>query len=186
MANAMKKIVMNLYGEGTRVDVLDSYEDVIQCYNAMASGEYSDIEVDGNNYSYDDFGKCIQSEEWPEDIYDEDKEEFIDDAYKEFEGKAPSDVFSFEGCFLYDPEGSVEDAESIQLVQTKVSASVTIEISEDEEFDPKKLHFMYAEFALPDCEMGIDSGVVYNGKYYDIELDFDSEREISVETVWEA
>ena len=175
----MKKIVMNLYGEGARVDVLDSNEDVIECYNAMVDDEYFDIEVDGKNYSYDDFGEGIRDCEWPDDIDD-------DEVYKQFEDKEPYEVFSFEGCNLYEPEESVEGAESIQVVQTKISASVTIEICEDEEFDPEKLHFMRTEFVLPDSEMEVNCGVVYNGKQYDIELDIDSEREISVETVWEA
>ena len=177
--SAMKKIVMNLYGEGARVDVFDSDEDVIECYNAMVDDAYFDIEVDGKNYSYDDFGECIRSCEWPDDTDD-------DDAYRQFEGKNPYEVFSFEGCNLYEPEESIEGAGSIQVVQTKVSASVTIEICEDEEFDPKKLHFMCADFVFPDSEMEVNSGVVYDGRQYDIELDIESEKEISVETVWEA
>lgn len=186
MANAMKKVVVNLYGEGLRIDVLDSDEGVIECYNAMVDDGYFDIEVDGKNYSYDDFGKSIDKSVWPDDIYDYGEDDFINDAYKEFETDDPSQVLSFKGCDLYEPEESVEGAESILVVQTKVSASATIEICEDEEFDPKKMHFMCAYFVLPDGDMEVNCGVVYNGKQYDIELDIDSEREISVETVWQA
>ena len=180
-----KKIVMNLYGEGARIDVFDSDEGVIECYNAMVNDAYFNIEVDGTEYSYDDFGRYINKNEWPDDMYDDDWK-FINDAYKEFEGKEPCEVLSFEGCDLYYPEESFEDAGVINVVQTKVSASVTIEIGEDEEFDPKELHFMYAIFVLPDRDIEINCGVLYNGKQYAIELDIDSEREIGLETVWEA
>ena len=180
----MRKIVMNLYGEGARVDVLYSDEGVIECYNAMVDNAYFDIEVDGEEYSYDDFGMSVRRGEWPDDMFDDG--EPINDVYKEFVDKEPEQVLSFEGCNLYEPEESVEDAEIIRVVQTKVSASVTIEIGEDEEFDPKELHFMYAEFVLPDRDIEINCGVLYNGKQYAIELDIDSEREISVDTVWEA
>ena len=72
------------------------------------------------------------------------------------------------------------------MIQTKIPATVTIELNVDEEFDPKKVHFMYSEFVTPDEELEINPGVVYNGKQYDIELDVESEREISVDTIWEA
>ena len=182
----MKKIVMNLYGEGVRIDVLDTGEDVIGCYNALVTDAYFDIEVDGKNYSYDDFGECIRSCEWPDDTDD-------DDAYRQYDGNDPDEVFSFERCS--NPE-ETEGAESVQVVQTKVSASVTIEICEDEEFDPKRLHFMRNEFSYPDPNYPdnrriarykeVNCGVIYDGRQYDIELDIDSEKEISVETVWEA
>ena len=186
MANAMKKVVVNLYGEGLRIDVLNSDEDVINCYNAMVNDAYFDIEVDGKNYSYDDFGEGIEDCEWPDDIDD-------DEVYKPFVDNEPGEVFSFERC---DSPAETEGAASIQIVQTKVSASVTIEICEDEEFDPKKLHFLLNEFSYPDPKYPdnpriaryqlVNCSVIYNGKQYDIELDIDSEREISVETVWQA
>lgn len=185
--SAMKKIVMNLYGEGARVDVLDSNEDVIECYNAMVDDEYFDIEVDGKKYSYDDFGGCIRSGEWPDDIYDYGEEKFIDEAYEKFKNRDTPCLalpLTNEGCFLADE--CLEGVESILVAQTKVSASVTIEICEDEEFDPKKLHFMRNCFVFPDSEMDVNCGVVYNGEQYAIELDIESEKEISVETVWEA
>ena len=182
-----REIHIHLYGEGCRLDVFDTDDDLMDCHNAMRDGEYFDIKViDGENeteYSYGDFGNQITSYEWPEDIYDEGEEKFIDPAYAQFEGKQPDEVFDFGGCDLYEAED--EGAGRIEWIQTKVPATVSIELNDDEKFDPKKLHFIYSEFVIPDAELEINTGVVYDGKQYEIDLDIDSEREISNETVWE-
>lgn len=183
----MKEIQIQLYGEGTRLDVFDTEDDLMECHNAMRDGEYFDIKViDGKKetpYSYSDFGDQITSYEWPEDIYNPEEEKFIDPAYAQFEGKQPDEVFDFGGCDLYEAEE--EGVGRIELIQTKIPAYVTIKIKEDEKFDPKKLHFIYSEFVVPDAELEINTGVVYDGKQYEIELDIESEREISSDTIWE-
>ncbi len=182
----MREIKIYLYGEGRRLDVFDSDGDFQECYNAMRDEEYFEIKVqDGEKeteYSYTDFGSQIRGYEWPEEVYD--GERFIDSNYVQFEGKDPSEVFEFGGCDLCEAEE--EGVGRIDLIQTKIPATVTIELNVDEEFDPKKVHFMYSEFVTPDEELEINPGVVYNGKQYDIELDVESEREISVDTIWEA
>lgn len=183
----MRSVKIHLYGEGCRLDV---YGDggFSECYNAMRDSEYSAIKViDGDKeteYSLDDFGNQMTGSEWPEDIYNEDEEKFIDPSYAQFEGKTPNDVFDFGGCDLYEAED--EGVENIEYIQTKISAFVNIELNDGEEFDPKKLHFIYSEFVVPDAEIEVNTGVIYDGKQYDIDLDIDSEREISTETIWEA
>ncbi len=183
-----KEIEIRLYGEGTRLDVFDTDEDFMECHNAMRDSEYFDIKViDGKSetaYSLDDFGNMITGYEWPEDIYDSDSEKFIDPVYEQFEGKTPGEVYEFGDCDLYEAEG--EGVGRIEMIQTKVPAHVTIKIKNGEKFDPKKLHFIYSEFVVPDAELEINTGVVYDGKQYEIELDVESEREISSETIWEA
>lgn len=185
----MKKINIYLYGEGRRLDVFDDAGDFCECHNAMRDSEYFQIKVkDGEketNYSYNDFGSQISSYEWPEEVYDEDEEKFIDSNYTQFEGKEPREVFDFGGCDLYGLEDDGEGGR-IDLIQTKIPATINIELNDDEVFDPKKLHFMYSEFVVPGAELEVNTGVVYDGKQYPIELDIDSEREISVETIWEA
>ncbi|MDE7440674.1 MAG: hypothetical protein K2M69_00710 [Muribaculaceae bacterium] len=183
----MKEIKIYLYGEGCRLDVYDDADEFSECYNAMRDSEYFEIKVkDGDKeteYEYSDFGSQISSSEWPEEVYDY-EEGFYDPKYAKFDGKEPSDVFEFGGCDLYEAEA--EGLGRIEMIQTKIPASVTIELHDDEEFDPKKLHFMYSEFVVPDAELEINPGVVYDGKQYEIELDVESEREISTETIWES
>lgn len=167
--------------------MFDSEEDLMECYNAMRDSEIYGITVaDGNEeteYSSDDLGHTIYSYEWPEDIYDEDRKEFLDPAYLEYADKTPSDVFHFAECDLLEAEDM--EIGRIELIQTKIHASVTIRIAENEKFDPKKFHFLYNEFVLPDTELEVNTAAVYDGKQYDIDLDCDSEREISTETIWE-
>ena len=183
-----KEIEIQLYGEGCRLDVYDTDDSFSECYNAMRDSEYFEIKVkDGDEeteYSLGDFGNQITSYEWPEDIYDSDAEKFIDPAYAQYDGKQPDEVFDFGGCDLYEAEE--EGVGRIEMIQTKVPAFITIKIKEGEKFDPKKLHFMYSEFVVPNAELEINTGVVYDGKQYDIELDVESEREISSERIWEA
>ena len=183
-----KEIEIQLYGEGCRLDVYDTDDSFSECYNAMRDSEYFEIKVkDGDEeteYSLGDFGNQITSYEWPEDIYDSDAEKFIDPDYAQYDGKQPDEVFDFGGCDLYEAEE--EGAGRIEMIQTKVPAYVTIKIKEGEKFDPKKLHFMYSEFVVPNAELEVNTGVVYDGKQYDIKLDVESEREISSETIWEA
>ena len=184
-AKNMKKINIDLYGEGTKLDVFDTEDDLMECYNAMRDGEYFEIcVVDGKQeieYHLDDFGCKIFRDDWPEDIYDEEK--IIDTDYLQFEGKMPSDVYEFGGCDLYEPED--KGVGRIELVQTKVTASATIELNDDEEFDPMKAHFMYAEFVVPGGELEVNTGIVYKGKQYPFEVGADSDREIIIETIWE-
>ncbi len=186
-APKMREVTVYLYGEGTRLDVFDSEEDLMDCYNAMRDSEiYSITVADGDEeteYSSDDLGHTIYSYEWPEDIYDEDRKEFLDPAYREYADKTPSDVFHFAECDLLEPED--QKIGRIELIQTKIHASVSIKIAENEKFDPKKFHFLYDEFVVPDAELEVNTAAVYDGKQYDIDLDCDSEREISTETIWE-
>lgn len=187
-APKLKKVRIDLYGEGTRLDVYDSEENLMECHYAMRDSEYFRITVnDGGEeteYSCDDMGDTIQGHEWPEDIYDEEQEKYLDPAYEQFADKTPSDVFDYCGCDLYDAEE--QEIGRIEWIQTKIPASVTIEIGEDEKFDPGKFHFLYDEFVTPDAELEVNTGVIYDARRYDIELDIDSEREIATETVWEA
>ncbi|MDE6447919.1 MAG: hypothetical protein K2L35_06330 [Muribaculaceae bacterium] len=187
-APKMKEVTISLYGEGTRLDVFDSEEDLMECHNAMRDSEYFRIAVfDGEEeteYSCDDLGSMIYGYEWPEEIYDEAEAKFLDPAYEQFADKTPSDVFDYCSCDLEEAEDM--EIGRIEWIQTKIQASVTIEIAENEKFDPKKFHFLYNEFVVPDAEIEVNTGVVYDGRQYDIELDIDSEREISSETIWEA
>ena len=181
-----KKICIYLYGEGTRLDVFDKEGELSECHNAISDSIYFEINVkDGDSkteYTYVDFGSQISSSAWPEEVYDEEERKFIDSNYTQFAGKEPGEVFEFEECDFYDAEE--EGLGRIELFQTKINASVTIEISDDEKFDPKKLHFMYSEFVTPYEELGVNAGVIYDGKQYDI--DIESEREISNDILWEA
>ena len=183
-----KEIQIQLYGEGCRLDVYDTEDDFSECYNAMRDSEYFEIKVKDRDteteFSLDDFGEKITSYEWPDDVFDSDIEKFIDASYAQFEGKEPNEVFDFGGCDLYEAEE--QGVGRIEIIQTKIPAYVTIKIKDGEKFDPKKLHFMYSEFVVPDAELEINTGVVYDGKQYEIELDVESEREISSDTIWEA
>lgn len=183
-ATPLKKIRIDIYGEGTRLDVYGYDDNLEECHNALRDGEYYSITVFENgeksSYSLEDLGSTIYSYEWPEDIFDE---QFIDSAYTQYEGKEPSDVFDFGECDLYDAED--ECIERIEMIQTKIVGSVYLELEANEKFDPKKLHFLYSEFVVPDAELEVNTAVVYNSKQYPIELDIESEREISNETIWE-
>lgn len=68
----------------------------------------------------------------------------------------------------------------------KGHAFINIEIPENDDFDPKKLHFIDDEFTFPDCNLDVNTRVVYDGKQYKIEVDPDSDYGCGGETIWEA
>lgn len=185
----MKKIEIELYGDACQIDTFDLDGELADCYVAMRDEEYTDITVrDGNEeteYSIDDLGGNLDIE-WPDDIYDWKTDKFIDSTYAQFKGKSPDEVFKIEdkwlNCYLSEPEGELSKIEAIIL---KGHAFINIEIPEGETFDPKKFHFIYGEFVLPDYELEVNIGAVYDGKQYKIEVDPDSE-EAWRETIWEA
>lgn len=187
----MKKIIIELFGEGCQIDTYDLNGDLADTYVAMRDGEYNDIIVrDGDeekDYSTNDFGENINPYEWPEDIYDWETEKFIDPTYVQFQGKKPEDIFKIEdkwiNCNILEPQGKLS---KIMWVPLKGYALVNIEIPDNETFDPQKFHFLYGEFVLPECELEVNTGVVYDGKLYKIDIDPDSEYAWGTETLWEA
>ena len=169
--NEKKKVTLRLWGEGMRLDVLDSAGDVIDCINALRKGELFEISaIEGDSefaVPLDEIDKSLGKR----DDDDEDYDGGFDEWY-EYED------------FLDEPEDSYEDVEKINMVQTKVYGNVVIELSVEESFDIHQIRLMWTEIALPDAEEEIYCGVLYKGKSYPIVLDIDSEREISVDEVW--
>ncbi|MBD5357199.1 MAG: hypothetical protein HDR88_09390 [Bacteroides sp.] len=157
-----------LWGEGVRIDVFDDAEDIIDCYNALrADVDLFEVTVYDGDYRKEikesDLGKSLG--------WDNDEDPDFD--------KCNFDS----GCNLWEPEE--DGASRIDWVQTKVYGEVEIELPVNENFDPHKVRLINSEFGLPDSEEPVYIGLFYNGKQYDINLDMDTEREISVETIWE-
>ena len=190
-SNRMKKIVIELFGDGCQIDTYDMEGELDFGWLAMIDGEYSEIIViDGDEetaYSVDDCGENIY--EWPDDIYDWETEKFIDPTYAQFEGKEPADVFKLDDKWLnfnstlYKPKGKLSRIVNLSL---KGHAFINIEIPENDDFEPKKLHFIDDEFTFPDCNLDVNTRVVYDGKQYKIEVDPDSDYGCGCETIWEA
>ena len=76
----------------------------------------------------------------------------IDPAYTEYEGKEPREVFGLDGCRLLEHEETT-GVSRIVTIQTKIPATVEIELTAGEEFDMKKLHFMSGEHVLSEYEL---------------------------------
>ena len=169
--NEKQKVTLRLWGEGMRLDVLDSAGDVIDCINALRKGELFEIRATEGDSEFavplDEIGKSL----FKRDDDDEDYDGGFDEWY-EYED------------FLDEPEDSYEDVEKINMVQTKVYGNAVIELPVEESFDIHQIRLMWTEIALPDSEEEIYCGVLYKGKSYPIVLDIDSEREISVDEVW--
>lgn len=163
-----KTITLRLWGEGQRIDVLDSEEEVIDCMNSLTTEDLFEIKViDGDSemtVSKDELGESLG-------MQDEDDEDFDEN-------------FNWNAGYLEYPEESYEDAEIINSIQTKVYGDVEIEIPENETLDIREIRLMWTEMILPDSEVPVYCGVFYNGKQYPIILDIDSEREISEEEIW--
>lgn len=169
--NEKKKVTLRLWGEGMRIDVLDSAGDVIDCINALRKGELFEIKATEGDSEFavplDEIGKSL----FKRDDDDEDYDGGFDEWY-EYED------------FLDEPEDSYEDVEKINMVQTKVYGNAVIELPVEESFDIHQIRLMWTEIALPDSEEEIYCGVLYKGKSYPIVLDIDSEREISIDEIW--
>ena len=163
-----KIITLRLWGEGLRIDVLDSEEEVIDCMNSLTTEDLFEINViDGDSevtISKDELGESLGMQDEEDEDYDEN--------------------FNWNAGYIEDPEESYEDVEIINSIQTKVYGDVEIEIPENETLDLRKIRLMWTEMVLPDSEVPVYCGVLYNGKQYPIILDIDSEREISVDEVW--
>ncbi len=166
-----KKITLHLWGEGMRLDVLDSAGDVIDCINALRKGELFEISAtDGDSefaVSLDEIGKSLGKQENDDEEYD-----------------GGFDLWYEYPDFLDDPEDSYDDVNKINMVQTKIYGKVEIELPVEESFDIHQIRLMWAEIVLPDSEEEIYTGLLYKGKPYPIVLDIDSEREISVDEIW--
>ena len=163
------KVTLQLWGEGIRIDVLDCDEAVVDCYNAITSDIF---EV-----------KVINDTKIEKEISKADLGEGL--GYTDEDDPDYTKVSNWdEECNLSEPEEN-EWIESINLIQTKIYGEALIELTEDEVFDPKKVRLLWKEFILPDEEVPVYFGVLYNGKEYPITLDIDSEREIATETIWE-
>lgn len=168
-----KEVTLQLWGEGIRIDVIDESQEVLECYNALREGELFDIQVleegkEPQSISREELGNDLGWDCPDDDDFDK--------------------VSSWDNeCQLEDPEENEDyTIERINWVQTKVYGNVKIELNSDEVFDPGKVRLLYTEFVLPDSEEPVYFGVLYDGKEYPIELDIDSEREISVNEIWSA
>lgn len=166
--NETRKVTLQLYGEGIRIDVLDSYDGVLNCYNALRESELYEIKVidkdEVTEVSENELGERLG-------IFDDFDDDFDSDFAWESE------------CNLCEPE-EIEDIDKINMIQTKVYGNAEIDVPKDEKFEINKVRLMQNEFVLPGGEEPVYFGVFYKGKAYPIELDIDSEREISVDEIW--
>lgn len=170
----MKEVKLQLWGEGLRIDVIASDGDIIECHNALREGELFEIQViDGDGIGEDVIGEISPDILGP-------LLGMTDDDDPDYEKVAAwrSD------CYILDPEELDGDPETIIAFQTKIYGIITIIIPDDETFDPSKVRLLWNEFVLPDSEEPVYFGALYNGVEYPIELDYDTEREISSEEIW--
>lgn len=166
--NETRKVTLQLWGEGIRIDVLDSYDGVLNCYNALRESELFEIKV----YDKDVVTEVSENELGDRlGIFDDDDDDFNSD-------------FGWESdCYLCEPEEN-EDVNRINMIQTKVYGKAEIDVPTDEKFEINKVRLMQNEFVLPGSEEPVYFAVFYKGQAYPINLDVDSEREISVEEIW--
>lgn len=164
----MRKVIIEIYGEGVRIDVLDNEGEVLDSYHALLAHVpiYDITVIDGNKVT-----RLEQSNLSICNPYG-----LMEDYEIEFDGDCP--------CILEEPKERFESVDSIYYIKTKETGVVEIELPESEEFDQSKICLVYNEFALPEWEEPVYCGLIYDGKQYSIELDLETAREISMQKIW--
>lgn len=164
----VRKVKIVLWGEGMRLDCHDEAGDLLECHNALsAAADLFEIKVldegEIREIQRSDLGESIGK-------FDDEDPDFEKCDFKT-------------GCSLYEPTD--DGISQIDYIQTKIYGDIEVEVTAGKKFDPAKARLIWSEFVLPDSEEPVYVGLFYDGKQYPIELDIDSEREISTKPIWE-
>ena len=168
MEKEKKKVTIIFYGEGTRIDVRDENDDLIDSYMYLRDVDIDNIELEGNTrkeLSTEDLGKPLN------EIWDQDDPEYKESYFESIPN-------------LYHPCEVYENVGRIVWIMSKTCAFVKIELEDGEKFDPKKLRLLTSEVAYPGGELEVICGALYNGKEDPLQFDLDGDDEKGWEDLW--